>query len=168
MNYAAIRDAIHAQLLQVPGIGVVFKHQRYSSDWPTFLERYKVPNALDQTEYLVNVAWISRMSTRDTSASPGGRAEDNTLVAVHVEDIWTITLIYGFHDDEESTQASESAFMALVDKVKEQFRWLDRLGIPTAVEYAEPVEAVSLGLYMIGDTLCHKADMQIRVVQFTT
>ena len=166
MNYTTIRERIYTKLLAVDGIGKVFRTEKYSADWPTFFERFKVPHPFDETVSVVNVAWISRVQSNETSSPPyGGRAEDLTLVAVGIPERWTVTVVYGYHDDEDVQATSEHAFQTLLDNIKEAFRTDDALGIPDVVLVSEPAVAGGIGLYTLGGVLCHRAVVELQIIQ---
>lgn len=157
MNYEAVRDAIHALVISVPGVGNVFKHERLSTDWATFLARYVVSTSgVD----VINVAWFSRIASTETAT----RDEALVPVAVEATEVWRVTLAYGFQDDEDSNLASDRAFQLLVDRLKDAFRFSEALGIPDIVLYAEPADVPTIGLYQVSDVVVHRAEMNIRVI----
>jgi hypothetical protein len=160
MNYALIRDRIYTLLANVQGIGKVYNFPRYSADWKTYLDRFKVKV---NDKAIISVVFFSRYASQEQESPLGGRSENSELTSVDRIETWNITLIYGYDDDEE--QPSEYDFQELLDRIQEKFRFEDFLGMSGTVTKSWPIQVVSSGLFMFGDVLCHRADMTLKLQQ---
>lgn len=166
MNYALIRDTIYTNVVAVSGIGKVFRHIRYSSEWDKFLSLFTTVNPADATKKLINVTTITRINapeSRDTGTGSVDEADD--LVAIERRETWEIRIWYGFDDDDDYTKASETGFHVLLDNMQQRFRFLDQLGIPATIERSYPLSLQDAGLRMFSDVLCHAAVFHLILIQ---
>jgi hypothetical protein len=159
-RYTLTRDAINTTLQGVDGIGVVFKHPRYSADWASFLELFKQPKFGDPTKSVINVAMVTRTSVSERPQLAENIVTINTLI----DETWSIMLFYSFDDDSE--QPSEFEFQELCDRVMDAFRPEEATGFTASVHTSEPLFMSSAGLYTLGEVLVHRADFILRLVQY--
>jgi hypothetical protein len=163
VNYTTIRDKLTTDLTAVTGIGKVFGRPRWSVDWTSYLNLFKVTNPHDASKSVVNLCWVSRRSFSEFDSDKGSRDEAEVMTSVQRDETWEIMLIYGFDDDD--TYPSETDYQGLVDAIATKFRLMDQLGIPATVEESWPIQLESSGLKFFGDVLCHNAVMTIRIQQ---
>ena len=154
--YAATRDEIANQLKSVSGIGKVYNHRRHSSEWATFLSRFK-----DPATGLINVTWISRVDDSEAGNGIGSMDEANQFVWVQEDEYWEIETLYGFKDDDDNGSPSEYGFNTLVDAVEDKFRFLQNLNGKAYMSF--PLNRTSSTFGTLGEVLCHRAVWRLRL-----
>lgn len=164
MNYATTRKAIATILRAIPGIGKVFEHERYTTDWATFMSRYGTPNPMDADLSVFNVAWITRRMIREE----GLRDEALTMVRGTAVEEWEVVFLYGHSDADDVEQSSEAIFQETVDAIAEAFRWIDpsTAGFPDGTLTVDPVVTDRMGLTSEADVLVHRATIRVLVTMF--
>jgi hypothetical protein len=158
MSYATVRAEIKAQLTAT-GIPIVFPYPRFAVDMATFLTRFK-----DTVTSRINIAWFDRVANDEDedggAASTGGT--DEIMITLKKES-WDITYLYGFHDAEEADTPSATTFQTNVEKIENQFRFLQDLN--GKAWKSHPLRLLEASLRMFGDVLCHRAVFRLIVDQ---
>jgi hypothetical protein len=158
--YAAQRAAIKTLLESVSGIGNVYASQKDVTNEANFKTTF-VKNGV------VNVCWFIRSNGSDDevgSLKYGRRDERNYHTHTQIDDNWTITIMYGYKDD--NTNPSEYAFQALVDSIQDKFRLIQDLG-GEQHEISHPLQRSICGIFsfLSGIVLCHKAEWRLGVTE---
>jgi len=166
MNFEEIRDAIYGTLLEIDGIGKVFRHRRYTNDIEGLISLYVVPLPENPEKSVPCVVWIDRVSAPENAISD----EAETTVVVERTETWRIELYHGLYDDENEDQASVTRFQRLADKIQSAFRFNDDLGIPQIVRGSGPLTMDLADRYTqdLSGFTCHMAIFSLRVQQLLT
>lgn len=156
MNYLNIRDEIYSQLTGVTGIGKVFKNKKFITDWKTFLDQFYKNNKTIVTWFYLNAApeevFDANLAELDESMS---------LQITKRNEIWTIETYYVFKDDD--VNPSEYEFQLLCERIEAKFRFLENLN--NQAFFSLPLRRIFSGYWYLGDTLCHKAEWQLELIQ---
>jgi len=167
MNYAAIRDQVYLKLAQITSIGThIYKRPRYSADWKAFADLNTVVSAYDTSKFIYKWTWIDRIRSLESPEKPFGDSDEAlTLVAVGIDETWTITYFHGFSDDD--THPSADDFHIACDAILEKFRWIDNIGFTNddTVFLSDPAQMTFAGLVTLGGVLLHRGDFSLRLVQ---
>jgi hypothetical protein len=141
MSEAAIRAAIYSVLSGVTGIGKVYDYERWTADWSTFLNLFKVVSAGK-----VHGWEIARVGYAKEIMTVGG-SDDPT----HHEYV-----IRGYYSVDDSA-ATEKTFNTLIASVLEAFRQNRTL---SGAGYVDDIKGI-VEARTFGGVLCHYTEMTL-------
>ena len=142
-----IRGAIINRLVAVPGIGQVYRYQRYAAQQSEFRRLYQVGDQV--------LDWyVRRMATAERVDTIAWNEEHRQ---------WRIEGVMSLND----AAASEITFDALIDEIRSTFRGnetLDDVVETTVVNNQAGVQLETSGPVMFAGVLCHRAQMSLTTI----
>jgi hypothetical protein len=144
-----IIGAIQTKMSTISGIGTVHDYERWAISWQRFLELYAWTDP-DTGERSIRGWTLSRRATtedRETSASNLTRHQIFCRGIMGLED----------------SSASEKTFQNLIESVRESFR--PELYLTDTAFVESPVEVRTVEVRMIGNVLCHYAELVFNVAE---
>lgn len=151
MSLEAVRAAIVARLRAVPGVGVVHDHERYVADQEGLAALYVSGAQL--------LGWyVRRLRSLETSPALGRYVETTA---------WRIQGFMGLADADSG--ASELAFDALIESIREAFRTDETLGgmvASTVTDDAAGIQVEQSGPVMFCGHLCHGATLSLTTTTY--
>jgi hypothetical protein len=155
LNYTDTKNEIISTLELVSGIGKVYPSMQQAVDLKTLEDKFV-------TNGKFNVAFVSRLSAfEDDESGVGSRDETDTAIVKQVTETWNITLFYAFKDSISSP--SEFAFQALVDAIREKFRWLNDLNANAYKSYSVNFITTNVFEEVNKTVTCHRGDGKLVV-----
>ena len=155
MNYADTKNEIISTLNLVSGIGVVYGSMKQAVDIKTLEDTFV-------TNGKYNVCYLQRLSAfEDDEIGIGSRDETDLAIIKQVVETWNITLFYAYKDS--ISTPSEFTFQALIDSIREKFRWLNDLNANAYKSYSVNFLATNIYETQSNVVLCHRADGKLIV-----
>ena len=144
-----IIGSIQNTMSQITGIGSVHDFERWAISWQKFLQLYAWtdPNTNETTIRGWTLSRISTAEDRQTTAS--NLAHHEILCRG----------IMGLDDD----SASEKTFQNLIEEIRLTFR--PELYLTSNAYIESPVEVRTVEVRIVGDVLCHYAELIFRVAE---
>lgn len=157
-RYADQNAEIVAQLTAITGIGQVYGTTKNPTDEKTWNDTFIKNN-------IVNSVFISRLQgPEQVEGSDAATDETSEIEVTRKVDTWQITLLYGFHDDENASLCSDYLVSQLVDAIEDKFRFLQDLNKKAFKSYPLSRSTNALFEFLGGKVLCHKAVWTLNVV----
>jgi hypothetical protein len=137
----------------VEGIGQVFDHERYVTDWEQFFSLY----VTDQQTFCL--AWFGMTSTVERSTGIGEADASDQLNWIEKTERWRLQIFHGMKDDEN--EPSDRNFELLMERTEEALRFNQNLG---GVVYKIRLAGRPFnGAWTLGGVLCHRGELTLEV-----
>lgn len=158
-SLAIVRDALHAKLSAVPGIGHVHRYERYLREENKFRETFET--TLPDGGKQLHGWWLRRVATRELAIALGRSVDVHT---------WQIRGYLALNDE----AATELQFDVLIEAFRDAVRADPTLGGVCEPDPGEQggdaaqqlVEVVDVGPVRFCGVLCHSAVLQLRTWSF--
>lgn len=151
MTTATVRAAIYDVVDGVSGTGNVHDYKRWTPEWSTFLDLFKV--TVSGTDYIRGFDIMAGPVTEELYEFGGGTLRTHTF---------TIRMYYGVRDADESEKAAATLAQSVMNA-------LDAAStIHEDFYHAERAQMPVLDFRLFGNTLVHYAEIVQKVTEWAT
>lgn len=161
MGHRAIRTALKTILMTIADIGVIHEYDRQTADPSTFLSLFRSSTAAQPGQYYIQGWTITEEAIPEELLTVGGATGQNLRTHRIV--------IKGYRSLDDSA-ASELAFMDLVEMIQAKLRADVETNALNGVVLGTsgPAEVRRVAYWVLGDVLCHYAELTYDAVELVT